>query len=314
MQLSFDYDARSNEQIAYVGGDAGDAPYRVRMVQDCSPENPFTAWDGHWPMIVDYQDRGHNFTEYDKCKGAAVDSPLDRFSDGQLIRLQGKILNILSDGGRAYYYSALTGARLASVADDLADHKKAFRSQYIDGRAGMAALLRDYFSEALSNVSDSDKLETLSSLYDLAGIPNLCTSSHGYSQGDYAELLIVATPEAMAQFGWKAKRAAADIAKDLQAQADLYSAWAWGDVYGYICERAPLDPEDRGDSDAWEEFDSCWGYYGDADKSGLAEAALAAIEYDKRTCKARRFGKLKELIRANAPLAARAAILGAMPC
>lgn len=314
MQLSFDYDSRANESIAYYGGDSDSAPYRVRMVQDICPENPFESWDCNFPMITDYQNRGHDFREYDNCKGAAIDSPLQRFSDWQIIRFQRQILAALSDNGAAYYYSALTGARLSSVQEDLEHHKRAYRAEYVSGRAGMAALLRDYFSEALSCVSDSDKLETLSALYDLIRIPNLCTSSSGYSQGDYAELLIVATPESLEKFGWdKARRGAADLAQALEAQADLYGAWAWGDVYGYIAERAPLDPQEREDSDAWEEIDSCWGFYGDnPEKSGLAESALSAIEYDKRARKAARLGKLKELIRANAPLAARQSILAAM--
>lgn len=313
-QLSFEYDSRANESIAYYGGDSESAPYRIRMVQDCFPENPFESWDCNFPMITDFQHRGHDFREYDNCKGAAIDRPLDRYSDNQIIRFQGRILAALSDNGAAYYYSTLTGARLSSVEEDLEHHKRAYRGEYISGRAGMAALLRDYFSEALSCVSDSDKLETLSALYDLIGIPNLCTSSSGYSQGDYSELLIVATPESLDKFGWnKARRGAADLAQALEAQADLYSAWAWGDVYGYIVERAPLDPQEREDSDAWEEIDSCWGFYGDnPEKSGLAESALSAIEYDKRARKAARLGKLKELIRANAPLAARQSILAAM--
>lgn len=273
-KLSFDYDPRGNEQIAYYGGDCDDAPYRVRAVQDESPENPFTAWDGHWPMIVDYQDRGHNFTEYDKAPGASVDNPLARFSDGQLIRYQGAICEALGD-----IYCGWTGKRV-SVESDLAEHKRDYRGEYVKGREGMAALLRDYFSEALSNVADSDRLEVLSSLYDILNIPNLCTSSHGYSQGDYAELLIVATPEAAAQFGWKGKRPLEQARADMKGQAKLYGAWAWGDVFGYIVERAPHDPEQRDDSDAWEEIDSCWGFYGDPEESGLSEQALGAIEYD----------------------------------
>lgn len=312
-QLSFDYDSRSNESVAYVGGhDASDAAYRVRMVQDCDASNPFEDEDGHWPMIVNAGRRNGGMTDYDKCKGPSLDRPFDRFSDGQLIRLQGKICDAI--GGA--YYCPLTGKFNATIQDDWQAHKRDYREQYVSGRDGFAAMARDYFSDALAAVSDSDRLETLSALYDLLGIPNLCTSSHGYSQGDYAELLIVATPEAMAEFGWNKadRRDAAKVAADMQAQAYLYSAWAWGDVYGFIAERAPVDQEDREDSDAWEEIDSCWGFYGDADKSGLSEAALAAIEYDKRQCKIARAGKLKELIRANAPLAARAAVLGAMPC
>lgn len=276
--ISFDYDNQLGEQVAYHG-----TSYRVRAVRDDHPENPFKSWDSHWPMIVDYQGRGHRFDTYDNCKGASLDDPIARFTDGQLIKHQGAII-----------------AAMDGDAADFATHKRDYRSDY----NSMAALIRDYCSDALQAVSDSDKLATFAALYDLLRIPNLCTSSHGYSQGDYAELLIVATPEAQSEFGWKAGRPATS---DMEGQANLYSAWAWGDVYGVVIERKS--------GDEWTEIDSCWGYYGnDMDESGLAEVALSVIKYDIADCKAKRGDKLKQLIRANAPLATRAAILGAMPC
>lgn len=99
-QLAFDYDAQRNESLAYIGGDdASDATFRVRMIQDVDASNPFENEDGHWPMIVDYQDRGHHFTEYDKDKGkgAGVACPLARFTDGQIVRHQKAILAALGD-------------------------------------------------------------------------------------------------------------------------------------------------------------------------------------------------------------------------
>lgn len=144
---------------------------------------------------------------------------------------------------------------------------------------------RDYFSDCLSDVAKGDWLETLASLYAIIGIQALCTCSCGYSQGDYAEMLIVATPESMAAFGWpKAKRSdAAAIDKDLRNQAKLYGQWAWGDCYGYVLERAPIDDSERDDDDAWQEVDSCWGFYGDdANVNGMADYILPALAYVQR--------------------------------
>lgn len=95
----------------------------------------------------------------------------------------------------------------------------------------------------------------------------------GYRQGDYADLLIVATPEAIEEFGCTDPV----TVEDLQSQAKLYGAWAWGDVYGYIVERVFVDPEDD-EVYVTEELDSCWGFYGsDFDWSGLEEAAMSAV-------------------------------------
>lgn len=259
-KLDFDYCNRSNESIAYIGD-----MYRVRMIQDCDAMNPFTEWDSYWPMIVDYHDRGHNFTLYDKAPGPDVNRPLDRFTPGQIIRHQRKILAALGDEW--------------SLERDFADHMGNIYPG--DDRA---EYMRDYFADCLESVADRNKLETMAALYQLIGIESLCTSSHGYCQGDYAELLIVATPEAMDQFGWKRKdRTAARIAADMESQANLYGQWAWGDCYGFVLERAPDDPDDRDDSDAWEDIDSCWGFYGsDPEENGMADHIWPSVESDMR--------------------------------
>lgn len=297
-KLYFDYCRNSNELIAYYGGDSDDAPYRVRMIQDNSPINPFENDFGHWPMIVDYQDRGHYFTTYDSTKGVDVERPFDRFTDGQIIKHQRAIIAAI--GGR--YYNTLTGEYSLTMAEQFAQDVKDYRESY----DSMADCKRDLFEQALNAVSAADKLETLASLYEIIGIAALCTSSQGYSQGDYVELLIVATPEAQKEFGWKAKRSKAKMVSDMEAQAKLYGYWAWGDCYGYIVER-------RDSEDDWQEIDSCWGYYGPADESGLEESALDAIEHDIREHKRAHFNKLKELIRSRVPLAARAAVMAELP-
>lgn len=297
MQLSFDYDSRANESVAYVGGDDETALYRVRMVRDEYPSNPFEEWDGNWPMVVRYD--GHE-TEYGDMPCA-----LSYFTDGQLIAKQSSICSAIGDEGAHHCYPA------RDIASDLAEYKADYRADYAKGRAGMASLLRDYFSDAIGNIAASDRFDMLESLYQLAGVPALATCSQGYCQGHYAELLIVATPEAQKAFGM-GKAWARDSKRqlaDMEGQADLYGAWAWGDVYGYICEFRP-DPESE-----WEELEeigsSVWGFYGsDPDKSGLAEQAASAIAYDMRQRRKARWQRLAELIKARVPLAIRAAILG----
>ena len=92
----------------------------------------------------------------------------------------------------------------------------------------------------------------------------------------------------------------ADLTGDLKSQADLFGAYAFGDVFGFVIEAEPDG----------ETLDSCWGYYGsDFDESGLAEAAQELANHILASAAKRRAAKLKELIRNHVPLDKRPAIL-----
>lgn len=105
-----------------------------------------------------------------------------------------------------------------------------------------------------------------------------------------------------------AKERKSDYEYERIADAKLWGAWAWGDVYGFVIESAD-GTELPGDC-----LDSCWGFYGDDfNWSGLAEAAAESLAYIRKERRERRFAKMKELIRARVPLAIRAAILEGFP-
>jgi hypothetical protein len=66
--------------------------------------------------------------------------------------------------------------------------------------------------------------------------------------------------------------------KDIEWLTEEIEAWADNDVYGYIvedCIKSKIHKEytnvDKEDEDyeeeEWEESDSCWGFYGDIDKT-----------------------------------------------
>jgi hypothetical protein len=202
-------------------------------------------------MLVRYDGR---VTLYEKTNGPRADDPLNRMSDQLIVHDQIAIAKILGVAIDEMIYS------------DSGEVTKYCRD---------ADQLRTCFQNILDdNREQSDALETYAKLFEIAGIPCLNRSSSGYSQGDYAELLIVATPDACKEFGLDA------VDPDmLEQQAKLYDAWAWGDVYGYIIERPDVcagNPDDE-DERIWEELDSCWGFYGkDFDWSGLEEAAMSA--------------------------------------
>ena len=87
-------------------------------------------------------------------------------------------------------------------------------------------------------------------------------NSRGYSQGDYFECILIATPERLKET-WIKKE---NVMQSLKDNAKLYDARAWGDVYWYkITEHRPLYREDGTLSDTQEEveLDSCRGYYWD---------------------------------------------------
>lgn len=259
----------------------------IRAIHDQCPINPFEEEDGHWPMLAFPNDNVGGFTTYDKLPGLAVGAVLGRFNDHALIHDQKAI-----------------GAILNVTADEVSFHADIPpRKWWTDADA-----LRSAFEDALYDMSDSDRFDALEALYKLLGIPVLNTTVHGYSQGDQTDLLIVATPEAQKEL--RSQPADMDdetwartLKDDMEGQAKLYKAWAFGDVYGYQLARKQVDTYCPGcfarvengldtspccseetyteeNLDDIEEGDtSCWGYYGsDFDWSGLEEAAIEAAE------------------------------------
>lgn len=261
-KLFWNYDNELGCEVAMHNG------YRIRAEQDCSPENPLEAWDGEWPTLVRYD---RDTKTYDKVPGSQIPHVIHRFSDEQLVHDQIGIAKALNTS-------------IASLAIDwmhALDHDDPPPNYIHDADA-----LRDVFERQMGEVDDSDQFGVLAALYVLLGIPALEYNSRGHCQGDYAELLIVATPEACAKFGTPSStlgvganaHVEAYWEQSLKSTGDLYSAWAWGDVYGYVIEQ-PVYDED-GEIEEWEEIEhgSCWGYYGDDHaESGLEDAALECV-------------------------------------
>lgn len=257
----------------YYSGDEQRAEYRgfiIRAAHDSDSENPIECWDGHWPMIVGGS-RDNRQTVYDRTKGGVpVDAPLDRFTDEQLVHDQIAIATTFGTTISELLSSGLNAALKYSRDADL---------------------LRRMFEDELGNVPDSHRLAHYALLYALLGIAHLETTVHGYSQGDQQDVLIVATPEAIKEM--RPDVTPEDLTKDMQSQADLYEAWAYGNVWGYVIEDVAGAAIPDG---------VCFGYYGDVDDSGLEEAAIEAVDCHLDACRRARQTKLKELIRNRVPL------------
>lgn len=289
-KLNFDYDARRNKSIAHYRG------LEIIAVQDSDAQNPWDEWDGNIPLIA-YHNR--DLTVYESEAGFPLLSPFSSagLSDAILRRhmkaicaafdgfdvydcFNFKISAPGESGGFSHWLLKESKERARDYGGSLTDHK------------------RELLSDALEGLSKSDKLETLSAIYAAIGWPALCTTSRGYSQGDYSELLFVVTPAFIKKTGAPSIKDSAYWRRGMESAGELYGAWAWGDIYGYSIE---FD----GDS-----LSSCFGYYGsDFEESGLASAALDAANWILDTAQKRRRDKLRELISNRVPLALRAPLL-----
>lgn len=61
-----------------------------------------------------------------------------------------------------------------------------------------------------------------------------------------------------------------DMPAALATDVDEFSAWAVGDCFGYVIERAT-------ESGEWEQVDSCWGFIGEDYARGEAQRALGDV-------------------------------------
>lgn len=272
--LSFEYQDSSNESVAEYRG------LTIKAVQDSDCSNPWEDSDGFAPLVY-YSLGNHGLT--DLAGSYELERPLSRFTDRQL---------------------ALKWAPLCRALDvDSAEAERDVRESQAAYGGALAGYRRDYLEERLSDMRPSgrawgaacDYFEALESIYQLIGIAALDFQRNGYSQGDSVRGLLVALPEWRKAMGIKPSAAMAD---DLEAQADVFGAWAFGDCYGFQIEREG------------ETLDSCYGFIGsDFQKSGLADAAKEAADYILSAAAKRKAERLKELIRNRVPLALRPALL-----
>jgi hypothetical protein len=278
-RLSFEYDESSGYPSVSV------VEYRgltIKAVQDESPSNPWQDSDGLAPMIWTSGD-GLN----DESGRYDIESPLNasRFSDYRLGRDWAKLC------------AAVGVSDPAALEAELKQERKEYGGRLADYR-------RDKLEEYLGELKPSgyrswgaacDYLDALETLWTMAGVEALDFQRSGYSQGDTVRGLLVALPEWREAMGITAGH---DMRADLERQADLFGAYAFGDVYGFVIESEG------------EQLDSCWGFYGtEFNESGLAEAATESADAILADAAKRKAERLKELIRNHVPLAARPAIL-----
>jgi len=241
--------------------------YRIDIFNDFDASNPFEDRDGCVPIMVE-GGRDYGTHDYGNVESTIL-SGLNNLDEEQLIAIADKL-----DGG---------------------DTMKEDAAADVEGYPGVkySAALCEKITEAMP-ASGMRKLEYLEAIADTLGYPCITRVSRGYCQGDRVDVLAVWLPA----FGAENRPDATpeDVTKELKSAVELYSSWAWGDVFGYTIT----------DTLAGEEVDACWGFYGrNFDESGLMEEATSAAEYAEQTEKKRHFQRLKRWIKAHVPLTVR---------
>lgn len=279
LDFDFDFDSTAHEYRAYYKG------FTIRAVNDTDAENPWESWDCEPPILVKYDRHISQYSE----KYGDISNPFAFYSDGQINRHWKKIVSLVegvTSLGFSFDLNILVNEKLEEWGFN---PNRPPKGEKLDARR-----------EVLENETELDDFDLIAELFQIIGIPALSTVSTGYSQSDYAELLIVLTPDLVKEWGTKLSYLKKNAESMLQNSADLYSAWAWGDVYGFIIS-------DKND----DNIESCFGFYGaDFNKSGLIEHVTDSLKYIIKSRKEKRFARLKELIRSNVPLHIRADIMG----
>lgn len=233
----------NTETLEYKG-------YKIVVTQDDSPENPFESWDCEPPIITYYADR-HGYAK--SYQGAPE-------TIGDVIRLMPDWC--FERGKRMEFIREHINCSLEEFAEMIRDHGD-LRSAFIERVTEQVGSKPEGWRAA------KEWFEVAEALLDGAGIPCLNAQSNGYSQGDSTLVLVIATEEWLKLTGVTGD---VNIQSNLQGAVDLYSAWAWGDVYG-ISEI--IDPDGKELDDG-----SVWGFYGrDHKENGLLESAHGTIDW-----------------------------------
>lgn len=119
-----------------------------------------------------------------------------------------------------------------------------------------------------------DKLESLCAI---VGVACINRQSNGYSQGDSVLVFMAATPDWLKETGLEGETLEG-LRANLMSSYKQYSAWMWGDCYGWVAKKIHVD--DDGNKSYGDTIDSCWGYYTDDFKwNGLLEAGKDHVQY-----------------------------------
>lgn len=236
--------------------------YTARIANDESPECPWKAWDCEPPITV------FNEHKLDFYGDENIDLP-------EILRLIPETVWESRNGKRAI---------MAGMPCDASNVIEAMRSDWRGNRQFFREAVEELAAEFAPDSwrSSHEYFDSMRALASLAGIPCFYGQSNGYSQGDSARVFVALTPAWFTESGCD-RDDTENNAAICKAAFDLWSAWAWGDVYGVASIHRPATLDEDGDEIEGEEIPdgSCWGFYGsDHEKSGLMEHCKGMVAYD----------------------------------
>lgn len=205
---------------------------RIEIWYDQDAENPFEAWDCEPELMYG---TGRHGIITDCSKGNIISEIRTKATEGMVKR------------------------HIRTICDDILDIDLDWCENFNQSH-----------DEVLSEIG-SASLKELSKLCDLFKIPCLYYTSTGYSQGDWADVLLVCTDQFFEVSGCSRK----DAERILKESRKLFDAWVWGDVFGFTeftkkeFVKIPREEYNTGNFDnledeiEWEVTGSCGGFYGD---------------------------------------------------
>jgi hypothetical protein len=237
--------------------------YRAIKQYEDNPDNPWEAWCCQ-PPVVGYGGRNYNYRS-----GGADNPPSLTYS--QIMRNHREIERLIKDTHRDNYWTD-------SEADEfnLLEYLLGDKPVEIGGYVyTVEDLVAEVIDEYLSGSMDSEMLDRMEEVWEWADVRTWRDTLVGYSQGDWIDTLLVATPEWVEKSKGDSHTPDAVIDQALENAATVFGAYMFGDVYGVTVEKLISN----GDDDAeWEEVESCWGFYGYNDEtSGLAQFVRGAV-------------------------------------
>lgn len=237
--------------------------YLIKFFQDEFPINPFEEWEQP-PLMY----KGPRHSENDFSDGEIDNYLTSYLTLNQITRNQAKILEFIGMDFSTFnrYYS---------------------REEY--SREDRAQALREELDNTILY-----SIESRAKFCELFNIPYYFGTAIGYSQGEWANVLTILTPDYISLSGIKPKY----FKDNLECNFKLFQSWMFGDTFGYTIN----DPEGR-------EIESIWSYFGEIEDSGAIESAKAEIEANIRQRTFAKIKKLKALILAKLPLFKRQLIL-----
>ena len=215
---------------------------------DNNPDNPFEDWDGLPALMYDSGRNGSG----DFSNGEIDKYLCDYLNFNQIIRHQKKILDLINS---EHFSNDVKNAENAEEKVDLIYNE-----------------LEDFIRESIDN-----KVK----FCETFNILHYSGTARGYSQGDWADVFILPTPEFYKITGIYPKK---HKKEDLKNTFDLFENWAFGDVYGFIIDEKKEFIKTYADGSTesghdWERVDSCFGFYGtDWEENGMIEAIQSEVQ------------------------------------